>query len=246
MLNNAKKEKNNALKISILTLFACIAGGILIYHQVKEYLRYEEIHYQYLYYFFYYGSAVLIMIYILAKGLGDFLRKKTLFNTLPFIILVISILSAFSINNLTQDFPQHIIHTDGLSIDSLTGKVLDGTYKSSSDWDGVGGGEHCSKHLYSYKGDMIHSGEYLQEENLKQEIIAISESKIVLFDLWQEGGYEMLTVSLIQPQKSNPTTVDKISKKVIFELKNKYKFKTLYIQKSDNGNYTELAKVKLD
>jgi len=93
---------------------------------------------------------------------------------------------------------------------------------------------------------MIHSGEYLEEEDLKQDIITISQSKRIRFNLWQEGGYKMLTVSLIQPQKSSSIFIDKISKKVINELKNKYKFQTLYIEKSDNENYIELAWVDLD
>jgi len=88
-------KANNKLKIIILTFFACIAGGILIYHQIKEYIRYDEIHYQYLSLFFYYISAVFITIYVFTQGLGDFLRKKTVFTALPFIVLTISILAVF-------------------------------------------------------------------------------------------------------------------------------------------------------
>lgn len=95
--------------------------------------------------------------------------------------------------------------------------------------------------MNSFKGDLIHSGDYLAKTALNDKIILLAKCKRVDINLWQEGDCPILTIDLINPISKDSNTLKTISEMTIQSFRNKYKFKTLYI---DNVTMKERTTLK--
>lgn len=139
---------------------------------------------------------------------------------------------------------------DGLYVDSSSGEILDGKYISETPPEHAMSREDVILFEYSsgipvgewsdtYGGELIHSGEYLKEEDAKSKIQRLTKCKRVDLDLWKEADYQFLTIELIEPVEADTLTLNKvieITKSTLFE---KYKFKTIIIDSigSTTKNY---------
>lgn len=242
-------EKAKILKISILGL---IAIAVLALYEIREYLRFVPSNYFPLKFVLQYGTATVLIAISSIGGVRLFVKYKTLFSSTPLIILTGGLICVWIIRQQTTkiDYEKIIIKND-LYVNSTTGMPLDGTYKSPSQWDGFGKDEHCSKQkyekgiptgkwMYSFKGDLIHSGVYLEKTKLNDKLSSLAKCKRVDINLWQEGDYPILTIDLINPISKDSNTVETISELTIQSLSNKFKFKTLYIDNVTGKERTTL------
>jgi hypothetical protein len=244
------KDKPKILTYSFLGLIATV---ILTQYEIREYLRFIPSNYWPLKFVLQYWTGAVVVLIAVIGGVRLLVKHKTLFSSTPLIILITGLICVWIIKQLTTNIDyDNIVIKNGLYIDSTIGKPLDGMYKSPSLWDGFGKDEHCckihyekgiptGKWMYSFKGELIHSGVYLDERDLNHELISLSKSKRVDINLWEEGeGYPMLTIDLINPISQDSNTIETISKLTIQSLNNKYKFKILYIE-----NVTEKERITL-
>lgn len=247
-------DKPKILTFSILGL---IAIAVLTQYEIREYLRFVPSNYFPLKFVLQYGTATVLIAISAIGGVRFFLKHKTLFNSTPLIILTAGLICVWIIRQQTTkiDYENIVIKND-LYVDSTTGMPLDGTYKSPSQWDGFGKDEHCSKQkyekgiptgkwMYSFKGDLIHSGVYLEKTELNDKLISLAKCKRVDINLWQEGDYPILTIDLINPISKDSITVETISELTIQSLNNKFKFKTLYIDNVTEKERTTLKETDI-
>ena len=129
---------------------------------------------------------------------------------------------------------------DGLYVDSSSGEILDGKYKSVTPPEHDISREDVIIFEYSngipvgewsdtYGGDLIHSGKYLKEEDTKSNIQRLTKCKRVDLDLWKEADYQFLTLELIEPLAADTLTLEKVIEITKSSLLEKYKFKTIMI-----------------
>lgn len=130
---------------------------------------------------------------------------------------------------------ENVTIKNGVYVNETDGEKLDGKFISDDKSEenvilfeysnGIPVGEWSDTH----RGDLIHSGKYLEEEDTKITIQRFTKCKRVDLDFWKEADYQFLTLELIEP-----TTVDTLTLKKVIEitkrsLLNKYKFKTILI-----------------
>ncbi len=137
---------------------------------------------------------------------------------------------------------------NGLYINVTTNNPLDGKYKTMTSIGGTYNGNHVStfefdkgipngEWTYTFNGDPIHSGKYLVQNQLKSEINSLTNSIRTDIDLWEEGGYWMLNIELISPQKRDSVLLKNIVKITNEAILEKYHYRTVDVfDVSDSTN----------
>lgn len=242
-------------KILIFSILGLIAIVVLAQYEIREYLRFVPSNYWPLKFVLQYGTATVLMMPSVIGGVRLFVKHKTLISSTPLIVLIAGLIYVWIIKQYTKQIDHvNIVIINDVYVDSTTGKPLDGTYKSPSQWDGYGKDEHCSKEqykkgiptgkwMYSYKGDLIHSGSYLDRKELNSKLISLTKCKRVDINLWQEGDYPFLTIDLINPISTDSNTIGIISDVTIQSLGNKFNFRTLYIDKVTSKERIRLKEI---
>ncbi len=129
------------------------------------------------------------------------------------IILCLAIISCTK----TVEF-EKIQRKDGSYSNEDNGELLDGEYKCVKPIGGTYNGNHEStfkydegipigEWTYTFNGDLIHSGKYLVENELKANIISLTNSKRIDLNLWEEGGDWMLDIELIFPEEKDSSVI---------------------------------------
>lgn len=156
-----------------------------------------------------------------------------------------------------------LIESDGLTLknglyyDSSSGELLDGKYKRQSQIGNGYAGYHISREeyingvpigtwSYSFNGDLISRGKYLDDLNTQIALQDMTNSLRVDLDLWQEGNYPILTINLIQPQISDSMTMKAVSKTVQQRLGEIYEFQTIYVDSVGDQKTERLFEAKLE
>jgi len=231
-------NKSEVLKKSLLGLLGI---ALVLYFEITEYFRYEESKYLGLKFLFQEVTGVVIIFIVFIKSIKLFITHKSLFNSIPLLIISLGTISICTINAQTVEIKyDEIIFNNGIYINSKTQKVLDGTYVMEDEM-----GLNYSKEQYSYgvpvgkwintfKGDLIYSGIYLAEEEFKNELRFITKSKRVDLNLWKEGDYSTLTISLISPASLDNTIVNSVSELSKNAFTGKYEFKSISVETVDN------------
>lgn len=248
-------DKRKILTFSILGLLAI---AILAQYEMREYLRFVPSNYWPLKFVLQYATATVIYVISVIVGVRLFVKHKTVLSLTPIIILIAGLICVWIIRQQTKiiDY-DNIVIKNNLYVNSTNGKLLDGTYKSPSQWDGFGKDEHCSKQqyekgiptgkwMYSFKGDLIHSGIYLEKTELNDKLISVAKCKRVDINLWQEGDYPILTIDLINPISKDSNTLETISELTMQSLSNKFKFKTLHICNVTEKERTTLKQTDIE
>jgi hypothetical protein len=240
------------LKILTFSLLALVAITVLIQYELREYFRFVPSNYWPLKFVFQYGSATVLIVISGIGGLNQLLKHKTFFSSTPLTILFFGLILVWMIRQQSTNIEyEHIAFKNDLYIDSNTGMPLDGTYNSPSLWDGFGDDEHCSKRqyekgvpagkwMYSYKGDLIHSGIYLEEKALQEKFISLTKSNRVDINLGYEGDSPLLTINLINAISTDTNTIETISELAIKSLSDKFRITAIYI-----NNETEKERIQL-
>ncbi len=228
-------------KIVTFAILGFLAITIFIQYEIREYVRFVPSYYWFLKFALHYVVGTFLVLISAVGGIKLFVKQKTLINSMPLIILLAGLTTVWVIRQQTKIIAfENILLKNNLYVDSASGILLDGTYKSPSQWDGFGKDEHCwkgqfengipiGKWMYSYKGDLIHSGEYLKKSQLNDKILVLAKCKRVDINVWQEGDDPILTIDLINPTTKDSATLETISDLSIQMLQHKFKFKTLFI-----------------
>ena len=127
---------------------------------------------------------------------------------------------------------------DGLYTDKGTGELLDGKYESVEPIGGTYSGNHEStfeydegipvgEWTYTFNGDPIHSGKYLVENELKSKINSLTNSKITDLNFWEEGGYWMLDIELLFPNKKDSVIIKTVVDITNDAILTKYNYKSI-------------------
>lgn len=146
---------------------------------------------------------------------------------------------------------------DGLYIDSSNGEILNGKYQSITPPENAMERKHVSTFeysngipindwTYSYGGEMIHTGKYLKEDNIKSIFQELTKSRRVDLDLWKEGDFPFLTVELIQPKMTDTLTLEKVVEISKAKLVKTYDFKQILIRSisTTDNNYIYKSELK--
>lgn len=172
------------------------------------------------------------------------------------------LIGLFCLTNIVISCTQNVIYEnvkikDGIYINSSTGEILNGKYKSVSTpehslekkdiisfeyLNGIPVGEWSD----IYGGELIHSGKYLEEDNIKTSLQKLTECKRVDLNLWKESDYKYLTLELIQPKITDTLTLKKVADIAKKNLLIKYKFKEIIIDSigDTNKNYIYEFEIK--
>ncbi|MER2997553.1 hypothetical protein [Pontibacter populi] len=156
------------------------------------------------------------------------------------IFLVLMLLSSCS-QSIEYD---NIQNKDGLYFDKSTGKFLDGKFESvtlrpysretvikQEFKNGLPTGE-----WEEWNGDeLIHHGEYIQENDLAIRIKKMTNSKRVNLNLWKEADFAMLSIELVQPAHADSSTLEKVAIVTEKEFKDKYVFSTIIFDSINNS-----------
>lgn len=146
---------------------------------------------------------------------------------------------------------EHMYWKDGLMTDSTTHQILDGKYKTVEPISPYRSGDHVSTYefdkgiptgewTYSFNGDPIHNGKYLDEPEVSWKISQTTGSQRTDLDLWWEGDNPFLTIHLIQPEKIDTNNLIKISTLAEELLAPIYHFNRVYIRSITNKEHKEL------
>lgn len=136
--------------------------------------------------------------------------------------------------------PGNVKIKDGLYIDSPSGEMLNGKYRSVTPPEQAMEKEHIStfgytngvpsgEWTYSYGGDLIHHGEYLDHDILKTHIQSLTNCLRVDVNLWKEGDKQFLTLELIQPTATDTLTLQKVTEAAKTSLSEGQPFKEIII-----------------
>ncbi len=157
------------------------------------------------------------------------MNYKISFIVIPYLLLV----------SCTQSIDSSKIERkDGLYTDMGTRKLLDGKYESIEPIGGAYSGNHESSFeydegipigewIYTFNGDPIHSGKYLIENELKPKINSLTNSKRTDLNLWEEGGYWMLEIELLFPNKVDSVLIRSLVEITNDAILNKYNYKSV-------------------
>lgn len=185
----------------IAVTLALLAVALVLQYEVREYLRYDTSSYFYLRWFLNVGGVVFFAVASMVLAIRHWLRSQR--GTACAVIGILLLGGAATI--WVRSWTKHLVWDDkvlvnGLYFDRTTGKPMDGVYKLPSSWDGFGMDKECTKvqycdgvpigrWYYSFKGDPIQSGEYLEMPVALQDSIArwISCERSDL-QLFSEGG----------------------------------------------------------
>ena len=242
------------MKFSIKTILSYIVFLIAVLIPIRfeylELLRFTPLNYYYLKFYFPYFVSFLLMFLVFRRSFKTSKKLNSQTNFIYLLILIAGISSIWIIRKQTTIIQYDmIVEKDGLNYNSSDGKLLDGTCKSPSSWDGFGDGEGCIKQefkrgiqigtwMYSHKGDMIHSGEYLHEQELKSRVVEISKCSRVDIDNWKEGNYSFLYVYLQNPENTDSVSVKNIINVTIEALRDNYEFRSIkIIERKDDSSF---------
>jgi hypothetical protein len=171
----------------------------------------------------------------------------------------IFIFTTLFIESCTQSIQRENVKIkDGLYVDALSGEILDGKYKSETPSDGNYHNENVVLHEYSngipigewsdtHGGELIHSGEFLEEEDTKLKIQNLTKSNRVDLNLWKEVDFKYLTLELIAPKVSDTLTLNKVVELTKNSLFEKYRFRMIRIDSVvvTNRNFIYEREIKL-
>lgn len=242
----------NKSKIVTFSILGLLAITVFIQYEIREYVRFVPSDYWFLKFALHYFVGTFLVLISAVGGIKLFVKQKTLINSMPLIIVLAGLTTVWVIRQQTKPIAfENIILKNNLYVDSASGILLDGTYKSPSQWDGFGIDEHCwkgqfengipiGKWMYSYKGDLIHAGEYLEKTALNDRLRERAKCKRVDINVWQEGDNPILTIDLINPILKDSATLETISDLTIQMLQHKFKFKTLFIDEVSSKERTTL------
>jgi hypothetical protein len=131
--------------------------------------------------------------------------------------------------------PEERTLRDGLHLSSSTGELLDGKFKqvTKPDPEHPFDREHVSlleyddgvpvgSWSYTFGGDLIHSGEYLDEPEVKDSMKSITGCARIDLDLWKEGWYPFLSVRLIKPLRYDSVALESLEQLSAERLRAKY------------------------
>lgn len=151
-----------------------------------------------------------------------------------------------------------VVLQNGLYVDNQTNKVLDGKYLITTKTDfTVGAKEQKSEEsyangipvkdwIYVYGEDTIHIGRYLEENSIRSELTSIANAQRVDLNFWREGQYSFLSIQIIDPKSLDSTSTERICNLALANLKEKYPFKTVVIDKITDLEKIELKKFDLE
>ncbi len=250
------------MKFSIKTILSYIVFLVAVLIPIRfeylELLRFTPLNYYYLKFYFPYFVSILLMFLVFRRSYKTSKKLNSKTNFIYLLILIAGISSIWILRKQTTIIQyEMIVEKDGLSYNSLNGKLLDGTCKSPSSWDGFGDGSNCTKQKFkkginigtwmnSYKGDMIHSGEYLHEQELQSRVVEIGKCSRVDINNWKEGNYSYLYLYLLNPENTDSVSVKNIISVTIEALRNKYEFSSIkIIGKKDNSTF-DLMEMNLE
>lgn len=241
-------------KIVTFSILGLLAITVFIQYETREYVRCIPSDYWFLKFVLHYVVGTFLVLISAVGGIKLFVKQKTLISSMPLIILLAGLTTVWVIRQQTKIIAfENIIFKNNLYVDSASGILLDGTYKSPSQWDGFGNDEHCwkgqfengipiGKWMYSYKGDLIHAGKYLEKTELNDKLLGLAKCKRVDINVWQEGDDPILTIDLINPTLKDSATLETISDLTIQMLQHKFKFKTLFIDEVSSKERITLMK----
>ncbi len=170
-----------------------------------------------------------------------------------YFFLFFSILAISCRQNISYE---NVKINDGLYIDSSSGKILDGKYQSITPADEKRvAREHVSifeyskgipigEWKYSYGGEVIHTGKYLTEATIQENLKELTKSKRVDMNLWKEGDYPFLTINLILPRIIDTLTLQKIFEISKITLSKNYEFNEIMIVDASKSEYIYRREVK--
>ncbi len=153
--------------------------------------------------------------------------------------------------------PDKIERINGLYVYAESGEPLNGKYKCVTPIGGTYDGNHVStfeyddgipvgEWVYTFNGDPVHSGKYVKESTIQASLQTITDSKRVDLDLWEEGGYPMLTIDLIQPQNTDSISLKEIEKTVKDKLLRKYEYKAVFVESVTDQEKERLFEMNLE
>jgi hypothetical protein len=144
---------------------------------------------------------------------------------------------------------------NGIYVYSSNEKPLDGQYRKINPIGGTYDGNEESTFnytqgiptdawTYKFNGDLIHSGTYLNETELKSEINSLTSSKRTDLCLWEEGGYYMLDIDLILPDKVDSNVIDKVLEITVNQLSARQQFNDIDVYVVTDTSKTKFERKK--
>ncbi|MFO7823652.1 MAG: hypothetical protein R6V72_06910 [Cyclobacterium sp.] len=148
-----------------------------------------------------------------------------------YLVLVTMILSGCTETLNSEDVKMK----NGIYVYSRNEKPLDGKYRKvipiGGTYDGdeeitfeYNNGVPTESWTYMFNGDLIHSGTYLIENELKSEINNLTSSKRTDLCLWEEGGYYTLDIDLVLPDKVDSAAIEKVVDLATEQLTDRHQF----------------------
>ncbi|MGB3778990.1 MAG: hypothetical protein WA960_11580 [Tunicatimonas sp.] len=146
---------------------------------------------------------------------------------------------------------------NGLYVYAGSGEPLDGKYRCATPIGGTYDGDHVStfeyddgipvgEWTYTFNGDPIHSGKYVKEPTIQADLQTITDSKRVDLDLWEEGGYSMLTIDLVQPQNTDSVSLKELEKTLKDKLLKRHECKIVFVESVTDQEEKRLFEMNLE
>jgi hypothetical protein len=152
-------------------------------------------------------------------------------NLLIALILSSIVLSCNSANDIIHD---NIKIENGVYADCITHEVLDEEYRCVNKRTVIQLEYDNGRPINSWKefnnNELIHSGHYILEPKVSQEIKTLTESFRVDLNLWSEVDYYTLNIELITPQVISPSKQEEITTLIDNDLLPRYKFEGVRIR----------------
>jgi hypothetical protein len=167
------------------------------------------------------------------------------------ILLSLSIASLFiSCNSYTCD---DLILKEGLYYEKLSGHLANGDEECIEIRNSLGPSNHVTS--YSYKnglptgkwsyyaqGQLIQSGEYLNNHKLEKEIKNLTKAKTIHIETWFEGNYGELNIDIYSPATPIDTvSANKLILKYTKQICANYKLSSTTFRQKIKGNWQYLS-----